>query len=163
MNRPSTIVGLATITLALLVGCGGKDSAKNTAGACEAEYVKRLEAAVKVLEDAAPGADINDKMGQALGMPPTQCNGLAPAVVHDIVDRIAARFGPPLAAACGDARRKGVHPLAAAEHREHLIEQVGLARRREVDGEHRVLRGQQIAAPTHNVPLCPEASPSPTP
>jgi hypothetical protein len=158
MNRPSTIVGLAAVTLALLVGCG-KDS--KSGSACEAEYVKRLGAAVKVLEDASPGEDINGKMGEALGMPPTQCKGVAPNVVHDIVDRVAVDFRARLDVACGAARRKGV-PLAAAGHRDRFVELVGLARVREVDGERRVLRGAQVIAPTHDVPLCP-ATPSPAP
>jgi hypothetical protein len=160
MNRPSTIACLAAGALALLAGCG-QGSTKSVARACEGEYVKRLEAAVKVLEDASPGDDINGKMAQALGLPPTQCKDLAPALVHDIVDRVAVEFRPRLDEACGAARRKGV-PLAVAEHRDQLVEQVGFAPVREVDGERRVLREAQVVAPTHDVPICP-ATPSPTP
>jgi hypothetical protein len=95
MNRPSTIVGLAAVTLALLVGCGKESKSAS----CRDEYVKIYQGVVKFLKDASPSdPDLDDKMVQILGThgPPKDCKD--PRLANPILDQVAQEFGPQLAA-----------------------------------------------------------------
>lgn len=95
MNRPSTVVGLAAVTLALLVGCG-KES--KSGSPCRDEYVKLYKAVVKLLQDASPSDhDIDDRMKKILGVEP-RCKDLGPRRANDTLDQVAHEFGPQLAA-----------------------------------------------------------------
>jgi hypothetical protein len=95
MNRPSTIVGLAAVTLALMVGCG-KES--KSGSPCRDEYVKLYEKALKLLKDASPSdPDIDDRMRNVLGGGvPKACTD--PRLANDILEQVAREFGPQLAA-----------------------------------------------------------------
>jgi hypothetical protein len=95
MNRPSTIVGLAAITLALLVGCGKESKSAS----CRDEYVKIYKGIVKLLKDASPSdPKIDDKMLKILGThgPPKDCKDAR--LANPILDQVAQEFGPQLAA-----------------------------------------------------------------
>ena len=95
MNRPSTIVGLAAATLALLVGCG-KES--KSGSPCHDEYVKIYKAVVKLLKDGSPSDPaIDDKMMNILGGGvPKDCKD--PRLANDTLDQVAHEFGPQIVA-----------------------------------------------------------------
>lgn len=97
MNRPSTIVGLAAIALAFLVGCG-KESKSDSA--CREEYVKLYEGIVKLLQESSPSdPEIDAKMTKLLGDDyPKGCKDLGPRLANDTLSQVATEFGPQLAA-----------------------------------------------------------------
>jgi hypothetical protein len=97
MNRPSTIVGLAAVTLALLVGCG-KDS-KDASG-CREAYVKLYEEAVRLLNESSPGdPDIDTRMRNVLGDEVAQeCKEVGPRLANSALEEVAREFDPQLAA-----------------------------------------------------------------
>jgi hypothetical protein len=120
MNRPSTIVGLAAVTLALLVGCG-KES--KSGSPCRDEYVKLYEKAVKLLKDASPtDPDIDDRMRKILGGGvPKDCKD--PRLANNILNQVALEFGPQLAALEGKWGRdslSGFRDPLSAGHGEPL-------------------------------------------
>jgi hypothetical protein len=93
MNRPSTIVGLAAVTLALLVGCGKESKSAS----CRDEYVKIYKGVVKFLKNASPSdPDLDDKMVKILGThgPPKDCKD--PRLANPILDQVAQEFGPQI-------------------------------------------------------------------
>jgi hypothetical protein len=96
MNRPSTIVGLAAVTLALLLGCG-KES--KSGSSCHEEYVKLYEGIVKLLENASPSdPDIDAKMKNVLGEDyPEGCKDEGPRAANVTLEQVAGEFGPRLA------------------------------------------------------------------
>lgn len=95
MDRPSTIVGLAAVALALLVGCG-KES--KSGSSCEDEYVKLYEGVVKLLEEASPrDPDIDDRMKKVLGGEvPKECRDAGVRVANATLEQVAEDFGPQL-------------------------------------------------------------------
>ena len=114
MNRPSTIVGLAAVTLALLVDCGKESKS----AACRGEYVKIYNGVVKFLKDASPSdPELDDKMVKILGThgPPKDCKDAR--LANPILDQVAKEFRPQLAALEGkwgrDALSGFVDPLNA--------------------------------------------------
>jgi hypothetical protein len=95
MNRPSTIVGLAAVTLALLTGCG-KES--NSASACRDEFVQLYEEIIKLLNDASPSdPDIDAKMKDVLGVEP-RCKKQGARIANDTLEQVAQEFDSRLAA-----------------------------------------------------------------
>lgn len=106
MNRRSTIVGLAAVTLALLVGCG-KDS--KSGSPCRDEYVKLYETAVELLEDASPSdPDIDERMRNVLGGGvPKDCKD-DPRAANNILEDVAREFDPQLAALEGKWGRESI-------------------------------------------------------
>jgi hypothetical protein len=95
MNRPSMIVGVATLTLALLVGCG-KES--KSGSPCRDEYVKLYEKVLKLLKDSSPtDPGIDEKMTKVLGGGvPKACTD--PRAANNILEQVAQEFGPQLSA-----------------------------------------------------------------
>lgn len=96
MNRPSTIVGLAAVTFALLVGCGEESK---SAASCHDDYVQLYEEIVQLLEDASPkDPDIDDKMKKVLGTDyPKGCKDQGPRAANATLEQVAGEFGPRLA------------------------------------------------------------------
>jgi hypothetical protein len=95
MQRPSTIVGLAVVTLALPAGCG----TESKSASCRDEYVKIYQGVVKLLKDASPSdRDLDDRMVKILGThgPPKDCKD--PRMANPILDQVAQEFGPQLTA-----------------------------------------------------------------
>jgi hypothetical protein len=95
MNRRSTIVGLAAVTLALLVGCGKESKSAS----CRDESVKIYKGVVKLLKDGSPSdPHLDDKMLKILGThgPPKDCKD--PRLANPILDQVAHEFGPQLVA-----------------------------------------------------------------
>jgi hypothetical protein len=114
MNRPSTIVGIAAVTVALLPGCG-KES---TSASCRAEYVKIYQGVVKFLQVASPSEpDLDDRMVKILGTngPPKDCKDAR--LANPILDQVAHEFTPQLLTLQGkwgrDALSGFVDPLNA--------------------------------------------------
>lgn len=97
MNRRSTTVGLAAVTLALLVGCG-KES--KSGSPCRDEYVKLYEGVVKLLKEASPSdPDVDDRMQKVLGGEvPKECKDAGVRLANNTLEQVAREFGPELAA-----------------------------------------------------------------
>jgi hypothetical protein len=91
MNRPSPIVALGAVSLALLVGCGNE---ADGATACRDEYVKLYTEVVRLLNEASPSdPDIDARMKKVLGTrPPKNCKD--PRMANPTLEQVAREFGP---------------------------------------------------------------------
>lgn len=113
-NRTCAFVGLAAVTLALLVGCGKESSSAQ----CRDGYVKIYKRAVKLLADGSPSdPSVDDKMMQALsGGLPKGCKA-DPAGANKILYQVEHQFDSQLAALEGKWGRNTINgfrdPLTA--------------------------------------------------